>query len=151
MPAVQFSCIELVIAISAQTLPVSLTKYLDREYRGWKLAGECYENESENIRFVAGDFDGNGTKDYAVKFVRGDEGFFIAFLAKDKQWKPFYLHIWNDARYARFSDLMLFGKGDQYELGESNFQLKFDSPADFRCESDVGGVHVYKNGKFVAY
>jgi hypothetical protein len=136
---------------SAQELPRSLKGHLDSNYRGWRLAGECYEKASENKRVLAGDFDGNGAKDYAVKFVRGGRGFMMAFLANGKRWKPFYLHIWKDAEDARLSDLMLFDKGDQYELGESNFRLKVDAPADFRCESDVGGVHVYRNGKFIAY
>lgn len=136
---------------AAQRLPESLKKHLDSNYRGWKLAGECYEKKSENTQFVAGDFDGNGLVDYAVKFVSRNRGFFVAFLAKGTQWKPFNLHIWKDANGAKFSNLILFKKGEQYVLGESNFKLKFDAPADFRCESDVGGIHVYKNGKFVAY
>ncbi len=115
------------------------------------MAGECYEEESENRRVIVGDFDGNGQKDYSVKFVRGTKGFMMAFLASGKRWKPFYLHIWKKAEEARLSDLMLFDKGDRYELGESNFRLKFDAPADFRCESDAGGVHVYRKGKFIAY
>jgi hypothetical protein len=138
-------------SVIGQTLPKSLRGYLNRNYGGWKLAGECYPKGSENKRVLAGDFDGNGKKDYAVKFVRGTKGFLVAFLADRNQWKPIYLHIWKKADEAKFSDLMLFDKGDQYELGESNFKLKFDAPADFRCESDVGGIHVYRNGKFIEY
>jgi len=129
-----------------------LKTYLDRNYRGWKLAGECYgQGSPQNKRVLAGDFDGNNATDYAVKFVKGDKGFLMVFLASGKRWKPFYLHIWKEADRARFSDLMLFDKGDQYELGESNFRLKFDAPADFRCESDVGGVHTFRKGRFIAH
>lgn len=138
-------------AVPAQALPQSLKRYLDRSFRGWKLAGECYPEGSENKQVVTGNFDGNGKEDYAVKFVRGRKGFFMAFLANGNNWRPFYLHIWDDPKDAKFSDLILFERGDKYELGESNFKLKFDAPADFRCESDVGGIHVYKNGKFIAY
>jgi hypothetical protein len=134
---------------SAQTLPKSLKTYLDRNYRDWKLAGECYEKASENKRVLVGDFDGNGKKDYAVKFVRGSKGFFMAFLANGKRWKPFYLHIYSTDN-AKFSDLILFEKGEKYEMGLAG-KLKHDAPADFRCESDAGGLHVYRNGKFVAY
>ncbi len=150
--AVLFVCL-LLLATSAtgQALPSSLERFLDRNYSGWKLAGECYETPSENKSVLRGDFDGNGKNDYAVKFVKGNKGFLMAFLANGKQWKPFYLHIWKDADDARLSDLMLFNRGDQYELGESNFRLKFDAPADFRCESDVGGIHVYRNGRFIGY
>ena len=136
-------------AVSSQVLPNTLKSYLDRNYRGWKLAGECYPTDSENKRFISGDFDGNGRRDYAVKFVRGKRGFFMAFLENRRKWKPFYLHIWKDANEARFSDLMLMEKGEGYPEGTP--RRKFDSPADFRCESDVGGVHTYRNGKFIAY
>lgn len=137
-------------AAFAQTLPRSIKRYLDRNYSGWKLAGECYEKESENKRILVGDFDGNGKRDYAVKFIRCEKGFFMAFLANGRRWKPFYLHIWEDAKEARFSDLVLFSKGESYEPAGTP-KLKFDSPADFHCESDVGGVHTYRNGKFIAY
>ena len=135
-------------SICGQILPAKVKKYLDRNFHGWKLAGECYEQD--NKRVISGDFDGNGKRDYAMKFVRGDKGFFMAFIQKGRGYKPFYLHLYT-ADDAKFSDLMLFNKGDDYELGESNFKLKHDAPADFRCESDVGGVHVYRNGKFIAH
>ncbi|MGE3168744.1 MAG: hypothetical protein AB7G18_07185 [Pyrinomonadaceae bacterium] len=131
-------------------LPKSLKSYLDRNYRGWNLAGECDEKESDNKRVLAGDFDGNGRLDYAVKFIRGDRGFFMAFLSRGNRWKPFYLHIWDDTDQAKYSDLMMFGPGDSWEMvGTPKF--KFDTPADFRCESDVGGPDTYRGGKFVAY
>ena len=114
------------------------------------MAGECNEKESENKRILVSDFDGNGRRDYAVKFIRGEKGFFMAFLANGRRWKPFYLHIWEDAKEARFSDLILFRKGE-YSEADGTPRLKFDSPADFHCESDVGGVHTYRNGKFIAY
>lgn len=95
-------------------------------------------------------FDGNGKHDYAVKFIRGEKGFLMAFLANGLRWRPFYLHIWDDPKEAKFSDLMLFEKGESYEPAGTP-KLRFDSPADFRCESDVGGVHTYRNGKFIAY
>jgi hypothetical protein len=133
-----------------QRLPTSLKSYLDRNYRGWKLAGECYEKESENKRILIGDFDGNGKRDYAIKFIRGEKGFLMAFLSNGRRWKPFYLHIWDDPKEARFSDLMLFKKGERNEMSIPG-KLKFDAPSDYHCESDVGGMHVYRNGKFIAY
>lgn len=114
------------------------------------MAGECYERESENKRILVGDFDGNGKRDYAIKFIRGEKGFLMAFLANGRKWKPFYLHIWSDTREAKASDLRLFEKAETYEISYP-WKLRFDAPADFRCESDVGGLHVYRNGKFIAY
>ncbi|MGH9948834.1 MAG: hypothetical protein ACRD6X_16800 [Pyrinomonadaceae bacterium] len=134
----------------SQGLPKSLTAFLNRNYKGWKLAGECYPEEKENKRILVGDFDGNGKRDYAVKFVRGKKGFLMAFLANGPKWKPFYLHIWDDPNEARYSDLMMFDPGDSWEMGGSP-KFKYETPADFRCESDVGGPHTYRNGKFIAY
>jgi len=133
-------------SIFTQTLPRPIKRYLDRNYRGWKLAGECHE---EHDRVISGDFDGSGRRDYAIKFVRGDKGFMMAFLNQGKTFKPFSLHIY-DADEARFSSLTLFKKGESYKPGVTP-KLKFDSPADFHCESDVGGFHAYRNGKFIAY
>lgn len=133
-----------------QQLPKSLRTYLDRNYRGWRLAGECYEKESDNKRILAGDFDGDRKRDYAVKFIRGEKGFFMAFLARGNRWKPYYLHIWDEADEARHSDLMMFDAGDSWEMAKTP-KFRFDTPADFRCESDVGGPHTYRGGKFIAY
>ena len=135
-----------------QQLPRSLRSYLNRNYRGWKLAGQCSDKESDNHRILVGDFDGNGKRDYAVKFVTGKRGFFMAFLAIGGQWKPLYLHIWSDPDYARYSDLITFKPGESWDMeGTGAPKFRFDTPADFRCESDVGGPHAYKNGKFIAY
>jgi len=133
-----------------QQLPKSLRSYLDRNYRGWELAGDCYPNESNEAQFLKSDFDGNRQMDYAVKFVRGKRGFFIAFLTKGRKWEPHFLHIWNDPREAKQSSLMLWNKGESSpEMGVP--KLRFDSPADYRCESDVGGVHTFHKGRFIAY
>ena len=74
----------------------------------------------------------------------------MAFLANGNGWKPFYLHIWDDPEEAKYSDLLLFEKGDDSGVNGPS-KLKYDAPADFHCESDVGGVHAYRNGKFIAY
>ena len=133
---------------SAQVLPQAISHYLDRNFRGWKLAGEC--TEPGNKRVIAGDFDGNKKRDYALKFVRGNKGFMMAFLATNNKYRPFYLHIYSRDE-AKYSDLKLYKKGYSYEVNEERFRLKHDSPADFDCESDFGGVHTYLNGKFIAY
>jgi len=97
---------------------------------------------------LRGDFDGNRRADYAVKFVRGPKGFMMAFLNNGRNWKPFFLHIWKDSNEARYSDLVLFKKG---ERDEHAGRLRVDAPADYHCESDVGGIHVYRKGRFIAY
>ena len=143
-----FSVLFLVQPCLTQQLPKEIKRYLDGNFRGWKLAGECYEKPIENKRVLVGDFDGNKTNDYAVKFVRGKKGFFMAFLARGQKFKPYHLAIYT-ADDAKFSDLILLGKGEVYPEGTS--RLKFDSPGNFRCESDVGAVHTFRKGKFIAY
>ena len=135
--------------IIPQSLPKTLRSYLDRNYRGWKLAGQCYDKEKDNKKILVGNFNGDGKRDYAVKFVRGEKGFLMAFLADGRMWKPYYLHIYS-AREAKYSDLMLFRNGESFEPAETP-KLKFDSPADFHCDSDVGGVHTFYKGRFIAY
>ena len=133
--------------VPGQTIPKQVTQYLNRNFSGWKIAGECYEKDNKQI--VSGDFDGNGKRDYALKFSRGERGFMMAFLGIRKGYKPFYLHFYS-ADDARLSDLMLFEKGKGYEFSGPS-KLKYDAVADFRCESDSGGLHVYRNGKFLSY
>ncbi|CAN5314804.1 hypothetical protein BH10ACI2_BH10ACI2_16750 [soil metagenome] len=134
------------ITVSGQ-LPLGIKKYLDRNFRGWQLAGECV-GESHN-KVLEGDFDGNTQRDYAVKFVSRDKGFMVAFLASGKAYKPFYLHRYSPEE-AKKSSMTLFRKGETYEPAGVP-RLKTDAPADFRCESDVGGVHAFRNGRFIAY
>ena len=142
-------CILSLSAFSlGQSLPGPIKRYLDGNFRGWELAGECYEEG--NTRVLTGDFDGDTRRDFAVKFVRGDKGFLMAFLARGRDYRPHYLHIYT-AEDAKNSDLKLFEKGGSYENEYTRVRLKFDSPADFRCESDSGGVHAYRDGKFIGY
>ena len=130
-----------------QKLPNLVTRYLDQDFSRWKFAGQC-SGEKHNA-VISGDFDGNKKRDYVVKFVRGNKGFMMAFLNNGRRYKAFYLHFFT-ADEANFSYLTLFKKGEQYEPAGTP-KLKFDSPADFQCESDIGGVHAYIGGKFVAY
>ena len=138
----------LSIGCVGQTLPRGITKYLNGNFSGWKLAGECSGEEHKAV--LSGDFDGNGKRDYAVKFIRGKQGFLVAFLNKGSTFMPHYLHIWSDPDEARFSWLILFRKGEKDEQSGTP-TLRFDSPADYHCESDIGGIHAFKNGKFIAY
>ena len=134
----------------AQTLPVKIKSYLDRNYKGWKLQkDECYPSEPGKA-VVTGNFNGDKKLDYAVKFVRGKKGFIVAFLALKQDYKAFVLHN-TDAKDVKYLSLDVWKKGDRYELGGQNVYVGYDAPSDFRCESDVGGIHLYRNGKFVAY
>jgi len=149
---VLFSCL---IAFSfhanfAQTLPSQIRNYLNKNYRGWKLQKDVCFPDSPGKAVVTGNFNGDKKIDYAVKFVKGKKGFIIAFLAQKQAFRPFILHN-TDADDVKTLSLDIWKKGERFELGEQNVYLRYDAPADFRCESDVGGIHLYRNGKFIAY
>lgn len=132
-----------------QSLPTKIKSYLDRNYNGWKLTKDkCPGTTPKAV--ISGNFNGDKTRDYAVKFSRKDKGFIIAFLAQGTSYKAFVLHnsTPNDVEYL---SLEIWEKGEKYELGGNNVRLKWDAIADFRCESDVGGIHYFRNGKFIAY
>ena len=136
--------------IQAQTLSVKIKSYLNKNYKGWKLQkDECYP-DSPGKAVVTGNFNGDKKLDYAVKLVRGKKGFIIAFLARKQSYKAFVLHD-TDAEDVKSLSLDVWKKGERFELGEQNVYLRYDAPSDFRCESDVGGIHLYRNGKFVGY
>ena len=141
----------------AQTLPAKIESYLNRNYKGWKLSASeegCGTNVNNGI--VKGNFNSDKKLDYAVKFTRKKKGFIIAFLGQNQGYKAFVLHN-TDAEEIDNSSLGILKKGSKFPYGGVNdvdgksFRLKYDAPTDFHCESDVGGIHYYRNGKFVAY
>jgi len=135
----------------AQSLPVSVKTYLGRNYAGWELSPSkkgCGQETNNGV--VRGYFNGDQKRDFAVKFTRSGRGYILAFLASNNGYKPFVLHK-TDAQEIEYSSLSVWKKGDRFELGEQNVYVKYDAPADFHCESDVGGIHLYRNGRFIAY
>jgi hypothetical protein len=148
-------CLSLVICISpnvfAQIMPKQIKNYLNKNYRSWKLSPSEEGCGSEtNNGIVKGNFNGDRNLDYAIKFTRGKKGFIIAFLAQKQDYKPFILHD-TDAEDVKYLSLWTWKKGEVFELENKKIRLKYDAPADYRCESDVGGIHYYRNGKFIAY
>lgn len=134
----------------AQTLPTEIKGHLNKNYKGWKLQkDECYP-DSPGKAVVTGNFNGDKKPDYAVKIVRGKKGFIIAFLARKQGYQAFVLHD-TSAKDVKSLSLDVWKKGGRYELGDQNIYLRHDAPSDFRCESDSGGIHLYRNGRFKSY
>ncbi|HQU84088.1 MAG TPA: hypothetical protein PKY59_13220 [Pyrinomonadaceae bacterium] len=134
----------------AQTLPTPIKSFLDKTYKGWKLQKDSCDPNAPGKAVVSGNFNGDKKLDYAVKFVQGKKGFIVAFLARQKDYKAFVLHK-TDANDVKTLSLDVWKKGERFELGGQDVVPKYDAPSDFRCESDVGGIHLYRNGKFRAY
>lgn len=136
----------------ARTLPVKIKSYLDKNYAGWKISPTpSYCGEGKSV--ISGDFNGDRKTDYAVKIFKGKKGYVIAFMARKNNYMPFLFHSMTAAE-TKNTALILYRKGEKYytELGEesSAMTLKTDAPYDSPCESDAGGVHLFRNGKFEA-
>jgi hypothetical protein len=61
-------------------LPPKIEMYLSRNYPGWKqtsTAVNCIPRFRQAV--VSGDFDGDGRRDYAVKFIQGGRVTFSLF------------------------------------------------------------------------
>lgn len=74
----------------------------------------------------------------------------LAFLKWGSSFKPFVLHN-STAEEAGTSILSVRKKGSIFEYENKKLRLKHDAPSDYFCDSDVGGIHYYRNGKFVGY
>lgn len=133
----------------AQTLPVEIESYLNTRYKGWELTkDECGESDGKTI--VTGNFNGDEKLDYAVKFRHSNKGFIIAFLAKKHNYKAYILHdtSFDDVRKLK---LDIWKKGNRFTLANQNVFVNYDAPSDFYCNPNLGGIHLYRNGKFKAY
>ena len=104
-------------SVFAQQLPQQVKRYLGQNYKGWRLSESKKACGPEtNAGYVFGDFDGNGSRDYAVKFTKGKKGYIVAFLKKNDSFKTYILHNY-DANEAEYSSLGTYRKGDTFEYG----------------------------------
>ncbi len=136
----------------AQTLPTKIKSYLNKNYRGWKISPTpSYCGDGKSV--VSGDFNGDKKRDYAAKIFKGKKGYVIAFMARKDNYAPFLFHN-TTAEDTKNTALLIYRKGEKYytELGEesSAITLKNDALYDSPCESDAGGIHLFRNGKFEA-
>ncbi len=135
----------------AQTLPTKIKSYLDKNYNGWKLSPSkkgCGEKTNNGV--VNGNFNGDQKLDYAIKITSGKKGYIIAFLAQKQNYKAFVLHNYT-AEEANTEYLTTYRRGEIFKYNKKNIRLNFDAPSDYFCESDDGGIHLYRNGKFIGY
>lgn len=133
---------------SAQTLPAKVRSYLTDNYSGWKqtaVANNCDAGYKKSI--IVGDFDSNGKRDYAVKFIHGRKGYILAFLTKGADYKP-YLLANGTANEIKNMGMSMDRKGERIETEDGDvFYLKNDSPLIGECESEAGHFR-FRNGDF---
>ena len=138
------------ITSQAQTLPAKVRTYLTNNYSGWKqssVAIGCYASFKKSV--VAGDFDSNGRRDYAVKFIYGRKGYILAFLEKGGDYKPYLLESYSSASEMKSEGFSIGRKGERIENEEGDvYYLKDDSPFIGPCESDAGGFLSFRKGDF---
>jgi hypothetical protein len=129
-------------------VPTKIQIYLNRTNPGWKQTGtatNCIPKFRQSV--VSGDFDGDGRRDYAVKFTQHQKGYIVAFLARGSDYQP-YILIDTSAREIRAIGLSIGHKGQRDENEEGRVSvLGNDAPLIGACESD-GCYHVYRNGGF---
>lgn len=139
-------------AVFTQTLPVKVKSYLDKNYSGWKqtsIAKLCSSDFS--LAVVAGDFDGDKKRDYAVKLIRGRKGYIIAFLERKINYEAHVL-ISDSAAGIQSIGLSISRKGEEYPVGGEYpdyilGKLPNDAPVIGECASHAG-FYVYENGSF---
>jgi hypothetical protein len=129
-----------------EILPAKIKRYLNRSYKGWELQKDVCESDAGGRAVVSGNFNGDKAKDYAVKFSRDKRGFIIAFLALKTGYAPFVLQ-YTSAENLQNLQLFVWSKGERYK----DVFLRYDAVSNFKCESQDGGIHLYRNGKFIAY
>ncbi len=138
--------------VGAQTLPAKVRSYLTTNYKGWvqtSVATGCTSQFKKAI--VVGDFDGNGSSDYAVKFIAGKKGYIMGFIARGAEYTPHKIGSGSAADLKR-SGMALKAKGSRVDLGvpgekEKMHKLKNDSLTVGTCESEVI-IYAFRNGAF---
>jgi hypothetical protein len=143
--------------VYAQTLPLGIKSHLDSNYPGWKFDSErrsrdsfCGPEVAHGV--VSGYFNNDKNRDYAVKFVKGRNGYVIAFLARGSDYNTFVLQS-TSASDLRSTVLGLGRKGEKYPIGGDIPDLTYgrlpnDAPYTIPCASDAVAFYVYKNGRF---
>ncbi len=139
---------------NAQPLPVKIQSYLNKNHPGWKLVSVANGCSSKfKGAFATGDFDGDGKRDYVLKFIRNREGYIVAFLERRSSYEAHVLHENMSTAEIKRTGISVFRKGARVPMGDSEDEdsyrvLMNDAPFDGPCESDAGGVHIYQNGRF---
>jgi hypothetical protein len=143
----------LQLAVSGQRnrqtpVPTKIQSYLNQNYSGWRqsaIASNCYVEFKRAV--VVGDFNGDGRRDYAVKFIHNRKGYILAFLANGTDYQP---HVLLDTSAGELKNigLTLGRKGDKNadEEGRTS-RLPNDAPVIGACESEAC-PYIYRNGRF---
>ena len=146
-------------ALSPPRLPAPLKQTLDRRFGGWiynETGSEILkwfsaEKRGANPNLIAGDFDGNGLRDYAIQIITLSSGQrerrVVVYLRRGKGYRHRTLAT-GEPTGELFLLLMPRGTKDYSYSRHRHFRYKLDSIGVF---SEKGGSsYFYKNGRFVS-
>ena len=129
-------------------VPTKIQSYLNKNYSGWRqsaTANNCYAEFKRAVVF--GDFDGDGRRDYVVKFIHNHKGYILAFVARGIDYRP---HILLDTSEGELNITGLTSARKGAKMGNENgrtSRLPNDAPVIGTCESEAC-PYVYHNSKF---
>lgn len=138
----------------AQTLPVNVKSFLNKNYAGWKQSAtndtDCYADFRKLV--VIGDFDGNGKRDYAVRMTHNRRGYLMALLGQNADYRAHVL-LSVSATELKGYGMSLAKKGSKYSIGDPyegdnrTARLPNDAPVIGPCGSHAY-PYIYRNGRF---
>ena len=152
-------CTNLCISQTLQPiLPKDIRSYLDTAYKGWKLSPVSEQFRKDffsSTKFAPslswGDFDQDGSRDYAVQVSYSDsipKRTVLAFLNRHQHFLPFVLETNSDD-----PDIFIFvtKKGTRgYDWGKGK-PFRYPSDAiDVIYGGKAGMSHFYRDGRFTA-
>ena len=105
------------------------------------------EEIKSDPNLISGDFDGDGSRDYALQITHGKKRIIIAFLEKDNSFTKYFL----ETNPVDETDLYLWlfksgGQDFDYDVGEEFFYINDSIGVLFFEKSGVS--YVFENGKF---
>ncbi len=138
------------------TVPKDIASYLDTAYKGWKLSTvreqltkDFFASSKFAPNLAWGDFDHDGSRDYAVEISYGDsvrKRIVIAFLNRGSKFIPSILETHPDDEEIFISVTKKGTKGYNWEQ-EKPFVYPSDA-IDVIYAGKAGNSYFFRNGKF---
>lgn len=138
----------------AEVLPAKVSRFLKKNYSGWKINKFNKVEYQENASFAKGDFNGDGKTDYAVAIAKDDRLYALALIVDGNSFQAFNLSAQkSDERW--LAGVGIVEKNSEVYSPESGnepspkpFRVKYQSVYLYDGEGH-GQVFYWQNGKFL--